>query len=245
MAIDIYINKKKYKYTLEKVLKDRLNSQDRKVNKLGEIVFYPSVVGNILTNYENILKLKNNAYEMWLNNSLRSVYFELKTGEIVPLCLVQELELVPVDIFKSVLSKRRYLLSKPTPHIYITMVKSGKMYEVYIKYLDPKNCGHIIRQRVYVGTKDNLVKDLKDFTIDHVQPMKQTLSQNILYLPYLSAISRLIYDSGCKSDRTTVRKTISGYINYRDRIAYNGLVEELNLILRETKGLRMIASVMN
>lgn len=222
---------------LETIIKNRLRTQNRNGSVAGNLYFYPSVISKILNAYEK--SAIKSAFNDWLNASLESVYFVLVSGKIVPLYLVKEVNLIPEEKSSTILEpSMKYgkdLLRRGS--VTFSAKQQKVKYIVYIKYADKGP------EQVYVGTEDNMVTGINDLTIDHVQPIKETLEKNILELPYMHGIDEIIRASDY-TKKGEISKEIPKYIQL-DEISYKGLIKELDLIRRETRGLRMIASVMN
>ena len=230
---------------LETIIKNRLRTQNRNGSKAGNLYFYPSVICKILNTYEENANRKNTqrVFDSWLDSFLESVYFELITGKIVPLNMVKKVNLIPIN-------NSSHSLQNPIV-CGVSLLKKGGNFPPPIQKIEQKYEVHIVyieqqqekTEQVYVGTQGNVVTGISDLTVDHVQPIKETLQKNILDLTCIHGIDEIIRASGYTT-KNEICKEIPKYIEINDEI-YDMLKDELNLILRETKGLRMIASSVN
>jgi len=220
-----------YKKGLMSIFKSRVNTQRRFGNISGGICFIPSLVKQILKNFGN-----QTLYDQWLEKTLDSVYFELESGKIVPLRLVNHLYLNEA-VITSILPSNVTPLQGILPKTYTsTTSSSNSWYEVYIDYIEK---GQVFtNERVYLGDDLNLAKGgIEDVTLDHVVPIRNILTDYANQLPYLTAISRII--QGVKSPSYSVVKPyITGNISTQ-------IVNELNLIVQKTRGIRICSGRVN
>lgn len=242
MAVDIIVDKTKHSDDLDTILKNRLRTQDRNGNDNGGLYFYPSMICTILHNYEKQPGVISKKYGFvnWLNNSLDSVFFNVGCCRKILYSEVESLILESHAICEIGLSLPKatsYKLSTLFP--YLTTKQKNK-FKVFVKLKRSTQKP----LRVNVGTKDNLITGIDDLTIDHIQPISETLKKNASKLKYISLLDAMIRTLKLNSKRD-IRQQIPQCIDYNDITAYNELKKELNLIIRETKGLRMIASSVN
>lgn len=215
---------------LIKVFKSRINTQRRNGNVSGGICFHPSLIRQILNNLGN-----KTAYNQWIEQTLDSVYFELYSGKIVPLRLVEQLYLKEVVTPPIALSSGISLsgISPKTP--ISTSSSSISWYEVYIDYKE--NCQTFTDERVYLGDDLNLARGgIEDVTLDHVVPMRDILTDYVNHLPYLTAISIITQSVG--TSYTNVSPHITGNISAQ-------IADELGLIVRKTRGIRICSGRVN
>ena len=261
-SIAIYVDgiqafKKSKPINLIEVFGNRLRSQDRKGNDSGTIYFSPTILGSLLKQYDKACGGKG-SFTSWIEKTLKSVYFELYSGEIVPLSSVSELHLITPQQQVQVLNNNSILpqnvkLSSiqigaiPQPAIQ----KQNNMYEVYI-------CrkGSTTPERVYLGDKLNLAKNgVEDLTLDHVvttYDMREQYYDDLECIAKIDALIRYVRPqfSSIKNFRSqcnAIAKYIvdNKIIDFMDLTALNKLRDELDLIVRATRGIRVCSKRVN
>ena len=220
-----------YSKDLISVFKSRINTQRRNGNLSGGICFIPSLIRQILKKFGN-----KTFYDQWLEKTLDSVYFELDSGKIVPLRFVEHLYLKETAT-KSILPSSGSSLSGIAPIAYTpTTSSSVSWYEVYVDYKE--NCQTYTNERVYLGDDLNLARGgIEDVTLDHVVPIRDVLTDFADQLPYLKAISYIVQNIK-PSSYTNVKNYIINDISTH-------LVNELNLIVQKTRGIRICSGRVN
>lgn len=242
MAVEIIIDGKKHPEDLDSILKNRLRTQDRNGNDNGGLYFYPSLICTLLHQYENAPSYTGSklGFVNWLNDSLDSVFFQVGCCRKISYSKVESLILESVPIKNRCLTLQKAVKYKLSALLPAITSKQDIKYKVSVKLK-----GGVQKPlRVNVGTKDNLITGIKDLTIDHVQPISKTLKKNTAKLKYISVLDAMIRMLGLKN-KEDIRTQIPTLIHYNDKEAREGLVKELDLILCETKGLRMVASSVN
>lgn len=215
---------------LIKVFQSRINTQRRSGNQSGGICFNPSLIRQLLNKLGN-----KKAYNQWIEQTLDSVYFELVSGKIVPLRLVEHLYLKEAAI-PSIMTSSGVPLPGIKPITPAPALPSSiSWYEVYIDYSE--NCQTFTNERVYLGDDLNLARGgIEDVTLDHVVPIRDILTDNASRLPYLTAISFIAKSVGTSS--AAVSSYITGNISAQ-------IVDELNLIVQKTRGIRICSGRVN
>lgn len=255
-VIKIFVNGSKQQkngkdVNLIDVFENRLRSQDRAGNNSGTLYFSPTILCTLLNNYDAACS-NEGSFITWINNTLKSVYFELQTGEIIPLSAVSELHLKSStqQVANNSVSLQNIKLSSlqlvniPTP----SAQTQNNMYEAYICRV-----GSNKQERVYLGDKLNLAKDgTSDLTLDHVvttYDMREQYQNDLEYIAKIDALIRFFIPQHPQMKSRTlynaIAKDIVQIINFKDQTALNKLNEELALIVRATRGIRVCTARVN
>ena len=248
----------KTKYTQKELIdifRARFRTQDRK----GQIYFLPRLYASLFDAIENTCKLTKQAMNNWLDACIGEVYFELMTGEKVRLNDISYVSLVscsknidasklyglPSSSFRSMINKNgKIKLSTslqnnnrtiPSPKL----CSSYTLYEVYLTRKNGNKC-----ERVWLGDSLNLVHSIRELTLDHIQPVNQTLKNNRERLPYIMSIDKLTRAIYCRYHKSHITAIIS-HINTKDPKAYNGLIDEMMFVLRESHGIKICSPIAN
>jgi len=234
------------------VFENRLRSQDRPGNDSGTLYFSPTILCSLLNQYDKACGSKG-SFTTWIENTLNSVYFELMSGEILPLSAISQLHLRFIQQEGNnncVLPAKITLSNIPLGAIPQPSIQTqGDMYEVYIC----RN-GSSTPERVYLGDKLNLAKDgVKDLTLDHVvttYDMREQYHDDLEYIAKIDALIRYFHQrhnsiSNFRSECTAIAKDIADITDFNDKTALNKLNEELALIVRATRGIRVCSKRVN
>ena len=227
---------------LKKIFENRLKTQQRHGNMNGGLYFIPSLIYSLLIRYDKELYHKKTQSKKWMNYLLNTIFFELMSGEIVPLNVVKELKLIEMKRMKMLFDKqnsqiqRRIKLSEKEVCLKAQDYNFSKKYGVYIT-----RDGSCTLEKVFLGTEHGAVEDIDDVSLDHVTPICQVLREQSAKLNYITKIDHLIRNSNKDYRISTIEK----YIEFNDQDALNGLWDELFLIIRETHGLRVCDILVN
>jgi len=228
--VPIHGNSYDYKNDLMSIFKSRITTQRRYGNLFGGICFIPSLIGQILKNSGH-----KTDYNKWIDKTLDSVYFELESGKIVPLRFVEHLYLKETTI-KSILPCSGTSLPGIAPIANIATISSNNWYAVYLDYVE--NNHTYTNERVYLGDDLNLAYGgIKDVTMDHVVPIRDILTNYADKLPYLTAISCIM-----QSVKSPSYSNVNSYITSN---ISSQIVNELNLIVQKTRGIRICSGRVN
>ena len=256
-VIKIFVNGSKQQkngkdVNLIDVFENRLRSQDRAGNNSGTLYFSPTILCTLLNNYDAACS-NEGSFITWINNTLKSVYFELQTGEIIPLSAVSELHLESStqQVANNSVSLQNIQLSSlqlvniPTPS---AQTQNNNMYEVYICRV-----GSNKQERVYLGDKLNLAKNgTMDLTLDHVvttYDMREQYQNDLEYIAKIDALIRFFIPQHPKMKSrklyNAIATDIANIISFNDQTALNKLNDELALIVRATRGIRVCTARVN
>ena len=264
-SIAIYVNGKpvfndnKKPKNLIEVFESRLRSQDRVGNDSGTLYFSPRILSHLMTKYDEAYGkkgyVKSGSFTKWIENTLKSVYFELMSGEIVPLSAISKLHLISSKQQEQVENSKDWCPQKNSLKLSNFQIgdipqqhSSHKptMYEVYICRKDSDE-----KEPVYLGDKLNLLEDgLRDLTLDHVvttYDMREQYHEDLAYIAKIDALIRyfLPKDEKFEKNRSSIAKNIEYIIDFNDETALNKLKEELDLIVRATRGIRVCSKRVN
>ena len=220
--IPIVKDNKVHTKSFDQIIISRLRTQRRHATKYGGIGFNPPLISAVLKKYNDSTTFPN-----WINAILNTIFFEVRKGKV----FLQEVEKI---ILISVPSQNITVTHFPIKKYKHLVPPKLKLFKVYIKTSKWKSHA---QYRVMLGDKLNLASDIDDITLDHIVPIRRVLDDNKNKLHYLTEISYIEETSGTK-----VVKQICNNFNAPSALSNNiikGIKNELNFIIKMTKGIRI------